>query len=63
MRESQELTSMLQFATRTLMSRCKVPAFGMMHTGLGYPASGLLVTMCLQCFDAVGWAAGTASGL
>ena len=28
-----------------------------------FSSSSLLVAWCLQCFDAVGWAAGRASGL
>jgi len=35
---------------------CKVPAF----SALIFAFSALI---CLQCFDAVGWAAGRASGL
>jgi len=29
----------------------------------GIFVANLLVNLCLQCFDAVGWAAGRASGL
>jgi len=29
----------------------------------GFSRPDLLIIICLQCFDAVGWAAGRASGL
>ena len=44
---------------RVLVRTCDVD----LHFACDMTAHFLVIIVCLQCFDAVGWAAGRASGL